>query len=287
MKKLIVPLLALMALASCEKSTEDEVEPVNPNNQVEIKLNAKVLNVQTKAIVNQGEAFNPTILASKTSQNYANPDFSDNAQVAVGGAITFTTTHYYPTNGDAIYMIGYHPQLAATDGKVSFTIDGETDIMLSNEVNGSKSTTTPLIMTFEHQLSQIIFKVKGGTGIDDMTVTKITMKSISTKADLTLSTSSFTYGTPLDKDVTIGSQVALTTTAADAGMMLVEPKASYTIDIETDKGNFAGVEIKPATGGFTASSSHTITLTFSGKEVSSTATAGEWQPGSEGGATVE
>ncbi len=86
--------------------------------------------------------------------------------------ITFDVTQYYlPDAAKKTKLIGWHPrvsespatavQFSTTDGTVSFEIDGASDIMLSNEVEGDKNdkfTAAAKQLKFEHQLTQVQIK---------------------------------------------------------------------------------------------------------------------------------
>ncbi len=77
------------------------------------------------------------------------------------GEINFATAQFYQTNGLKTKLIGWYPQVGATPGSsiasgvVTCDIDGDTDIMLSDEQAGDKNNkiTTPL--NFSHLLTQI------------------------------------------------------------------------------------------------------------------------------------
>lgn len=281
--------LAFAALVSCSKENEE----IDQNAPVEIKMNAKTLSVIARSVVDQGTAFDPTIITSKVDGNYTTDNilWTSDVKVAADGAITFTSKQYYPTDRSDIYMKGFHPQATATNGKVSYEIDGKKDIMVSNQVTGNSQNPNETSLAFTHLLTQIKFMVKGENVPADMTVQTITLKKVATKADLDITTGSLTYTTVeseiIDLAVEIGNQAPLTATAAAAGIIMVSPQATYTIDITTSNGTFSNIEIKPSSGDFMISSSHVITLTFKANEVSSNASAGIWTPGTSGGSTIQ
>ncbi len=89
--------------------------------------------------------------------------------------ITFDVTQYYlPDAAKKTKLIGWHPQntpdsetdkkvqFSTTDGVVSFEIDGASDIMLSNEVEGGKNdkftADAAKQLKFEHLLTQVQIK---------------------------------------------------------------------------------------------------------------------------------
>ncbi len=87
--------------------------------------------------------------------------------------ITFDVTQYYlPDAAKKTKLIGWHPQVSespatdvqfsTTDGVVSFEIDGASDIMLSNEVEGGKNdkftADAAKQLKFSHLLTQVQIK---------------------------------------------------------------------------------------------------------------------------------
>ena len=202
---------AIVLGAGCTSVSTEQVHPVGPvDEQVEIVLNAGIpfavasdasqsgaAAPETRAIVNaEHEALPISILRlDATDDNTPTPSYPDyktgtvlSATLAAAtsgsptSAITFTTTQYYQANGCKTKLLGWHPQtddskvtFSSADGSVSFTIDGESDVMLSNEQEGSKTngdrfggnmvtpdetdpdtaTDASKVLKFEHQLTQI------------------------------------------------------------------------------------------------------------------------------------
>jgi hypothetical protein len=83
-----------------------------------------------------------------------------NATLDASGAINATPSLYYAPNGNRnSSFIGLYPQGGTPDytaNTVKYTaIDGGTDILGSQFVEGNKSTSTPLALTFTHLLTRI------------------------------------------------------------------------------------------------------------------------------------
>ncbi len=105
------------------------------------------------------------LLKAKLGDSSSSSDF-------VSG-ITFDVTQYYlPDAAKKTKLIGWHPQVSespatdvqfnTTDGTVSFKIDGASDIMLSNEVEGGKddkfTADAGKQLKFSHLLTQVQIK---------------------------------------------------------------------------------------------------------------------------------
>lgn len=83
--------------------------------------------------------------------------------------IVFGQTQTYPSDGSSIHLHGYYPAdsvgLAVSNpgaGKVTFTIDGKTDIMATGCLTASGATVpgggpSPVVCTFNHLLTQLSF----------------------------------------------------------------------------------------------------------------------------------
>ena len=172
MKKLYVPVLALLTLASCSKS-ELANRPVVENDMVEIMATSKALTIETRAPfegqIASDNTLTAVVLGSTTTADYTTR-YCD-------GTITFaddtnakgfdTTPKYYPVSDAPIYLCALYPT-ALADWKdiattAKYTFDGKTDVMAAAEVSGKKSTAmagTVPSFTFNHLLTKLIVKVK-------------------------------------------------------------------------------------------------------------------------------
>lgn len=175
MKKLYVPVLALLTLASCSKS-ELANRPVVENDMVEIMATSKALTIETRAPFEGSIASNNTltavVLGSTTAADYTTTycdgemTFTDDNTTAVGFN---TTPKYYPVNDDMVYFCALYPT-PATDWKdiaatAKYTFDGKKDVMAAAQQSNNKSgamKATPDVpsFTFKHLLTKLVVKVK-------------------------------------------------------------------------------------------------------------------------------
>ena len=174
MKKLYVPVLALLTLASCSKS-ELANRPVVENDMVEIMATSKALTIETRAPfegqIAEENKLTAVVLGSTNTGDYTETTprycdgemtFSDNTTAA-----SFATPQYYPVSDAPIYLCALYPT-ALADWKdiattAKYTFDGKTDVMAAAEVSGKKSTAmagTVPSFTFNHLLTKLIVKVK-------------------------------------------------------------------------------------------------------------------------------
>jgi hypothetical protein len=88
-----------------------------------------------------------------------------------GGKIAMSPKQYYPVDGSSIKFIAVHPENGTYDDEnrtVEFLINGSTDILCSNVVEGSKTGPAPG-MTFRHLLTQVkVMVIADGTNKADV-----------------------------------------------------------------------------------------------------------------------
>lgn len=262
MKKLYVPVLALLTLASCSKS-ELANRPVVENDMVEIMATSKALTIETRAPFEGSIASDNTltavVLGSTTTADYTTRycdgemTFADNTTAA-----SFATPQYYPVSDAPIFLCALYPT-ALADWKdiattAKYTFDGKTDVMAAAEVSGKKSTAmagTVPSFTFNHLLTKLIVKVKadgdaavGVWGdITGISLVKANNGDVFDTAEVTLATGAAATGTAFSNAAADGmafyridaaaytdnavddadNKIALTTTAEEAAYSLVAP----------------------------------------------------------------
>lgn len=217
MKKLYVPVLALLTLASCSKS-ELANRPVVENDMVEIMATSKALTIETRAPFEGSIASDNTltavVLGSTTTADYTTTycdgemTFTDDNTTAVGFN---TTSKYYPVNDDMVYFCALYPT-PATDWKdiaatAKYTFDGKKDVMAAAEVNNNKSGAmagTVPSFTFKHLLTKLVVKVQADDdaavgvwgNIIGITLVKADNANVNTTAVVTLKDGTATFEDP-------------------------------------------------------------------------------------------
>lgn len=195
MRKRFLPLLALVALASC---TQNEMDLKESNDQVPIMLGANALSVDASTVTrapfegkigDDSQTLTAMVLASKTNTSYVTlyakgcMTFTDETTdvgyitaTSPAPAVAFTGNSYYPADGSKLYFSALYP---ADDTKWSvavtaatYTFDGCTDIMAAAQVNADKTahaaTVAPDPVTastipafaFKHLLTKLNLKFK-------------------------------------------------------------------------------------------------------------------------------
>lgn len=282
MKRIIFSMLAMVAMVSC--SSEEGINP-DDNTPVEIKLNAGV-NTVTKAIVTT-ENLSKAYFANGNETNvYTTTPWTANI---ANGKITFDPAQYYPGDNSSIYIKGFAPEGIYKEGVVSYTITGDEDIIVSEEINGSKNTPMTEV-AFGHLLTQLQFEVVAANS--DVTTAWGILSSIElteqpTALELDLSKNELAKATiPVLTSLTTKgyTAAAIPTTATSAGYIMILPEqTSIPLKITTIDGGVKTVTAQLAGGVATAKGkAHKITLTFAA-EVTATATVTEWGIDGAGG----
>ncbi|WP_288208138.1 fimbrillin family protein [uncultured Parabacteroides sp.] len=307
MKTLVLSMISIAATLAAMTACTSEGDPIDEGTKdtpVEIKLNAGVMEITSKAAIEKGKGFTAKVIASATTKDYSSPLWTKtnagNITVADGGNVTFSPEQYYPADGSTIYMIGIAPQPenAISNGTVNYTITGDEDIMFAEEISGKKKEDTPTSkeLQFKHLLTQLKIQViaENQDAIDAWgTITSIQVLDAATELNLDLGGTIAEASDPKKKALDLnGFSTEMdipSDNAKDAGYCMLLPlnNSVYKILVKTSK-NDTGVTIPPANlTKLDASTAYTIKLTFKSTNVVVTATAGEWVPNTEGSGTVE
>lgn len=305
MKKMLLSVLAsLFLLVSCNKDKED-TSPVIGDSQ--IRPSAEV--VETKAPINSGFTTDFGIgiyargsdwLAGSTA-NWINND-SATVAGAAGHAITFAHgPYYYPTDGSTLNFFAFSPQAAETTAAtaggspvVTHNITGQQDVMWATSTGykvGSAAATNP-VLAFNHQLTQLQFTFKAGTGFPASgdSVVSLLVKAQPTTVAMTVETGACVFSGSADMQALSGN-VAITAlgTNANSPVMTNISAGTYLLDIEVKPTVGANVTYSgvPVTLTSVIGSAHMITLTFNATTVTATATVVDWVTGASVDSPVE
>lgn len=296
MKKIFLSMLAAAALAGCAK---DEQAPVTPD-LVPIDLNAGV-KVVSRAAVSKGDNMTFSIAGweTKTAVDYSTANtWATTASVTAdptASAITWTAPQYYNADKDMnTYILAWYPQATVTAGVATFTnTAADQDVMLANEVSGSKSAPVTAAIAFDHMTTQLSFEIVADASLEAGTKVKsIKIKDavIPTGFDFTKTGDArVTYAAAAILTVPGITETEITSTAAAVGdQVMIQPIATktLTLEVETDKGGAMEVTVTSADASFLKGRAYTITLTFKQKSIEPKASVAEWTP-STGSGDVE
>lgn len=338
MKKSIFYILPFAALVGC---TSNDLVPQNDGEQEEIVLNSTFdiatvdVNTNTRTIVDPLYATNNDLAvafaridqdattgsypAAYSTNGTGEPLTATRAKGANFQKITFTTPQYYLNHvtNFKTKLVGWYPadSKATYDagGVVKFDIsDGGVDVMLTNEVEGDKTTAANKFgasgkeFTFSHLLTQIkvsAYAVSADAKTAWGKIKSIKVKSLKPTCKVTLPSTVAFEGTAADvklqylsKSTSDGSETAITyplelgvavTTPAAAkndvacGYLMFEPTSgsSVTLAVETEKGATKDVTVTLASSAkFDKSKAYAVTLKFDVSTIEPTAKISEWTP---------
>lgn len=307
MKKIILSLLAIAAMTSCTKSSEEEIDP---NAPVEIKLNAgiealarSVVTGSTFPTSENADLFRVTVYKGTTvpTSDYDKTYF-DNAVVQMKSSqLSFAESRYYPTNAtEKLYFYAFTKDGINAEGdytvgttsdapSVKYTIDGTQDIMSAKVIEGfTKNSTKDLLFSFSHQLMRVQFLLKKGEGFDDTKkITKITINSCKTNPalDVIAGTLDWTKSSTTSNLDAYSDATGKTATAegVSVGDIMIQPLGTINITVTAGNITYDALDVNLSEGN--ANKINVVTLTFSAKSVTPTASIVDWDstPGSGSG----
>ena len=255
---------ALLSVSGCSSPEESGLESV----PIELRA-SEAGEVETKADENGiDKEFATRIFASKRDGDYTKlttsatgDEWYANTKVATDGSIALTGNPTYPQYGDWLYLVAVAPQptsYTADAGTVSYTLDGQTDILYAKQIQGNRwdgsrfsnntdKTVTPLVYT--HQLTQLKFKAKKAAekGLT-VKVKSITVKGVTSTMILTLKDGNATFSGSTDLALILaddGKEIK-STTSINLGVLLLPPSTSdnaYKVTVDTSVGKFEDLTI--------------------------------------------
>ncbi|WP_302395015.1 hypothetical protein [Alistipes ihumii] len=328
-------LLAVALLGGCSKdeSLKSEPGPVPGPDRIEIRLSGGIALSDagskalaslpaTRAVVDANHEADLRVSFARIDQNGADGGWPSYTTASVLGAtckgnaagvtgatsIVFDVPQYYlvrETN-NGTKLVGWYPQAEAAGGVVAWTIDGVSDVMLTDELEGNKNAdarfgTAGKIFEFAHCLTQL--KV-WAYAVDEAaknvwgTIPEggIVLKSQFPTCKVELPATVTFEGIPADlalpakkaaDDGAIGYPLALPVAAsfdeADAaacGYALVAPIAvggTLTLSVATSEGGTRDVPLTLPAAGFGAGKAYDVVLKFTSTQITPQATISPWE----------
>lgn len=312
MKTFIFSALALGMMASCANTDVEGVSTVDNGEPVAIQLSAGVQQnvVVSRAPITNGGKFIATVLGweAKGDVSYSADttwmaNTNEISALTTGEDVVLVTPKFYNPDIDVTtYMKAYSPVGTVTGGTYTFTSlieDGTQDVLVSNEVTGSRSDADVKAFKFTHPLTQLQFVVKGGDGWTSGAVKSIALKAVKVATGVKVTDNSLVTKDEASLDVSgiddaAGVEVVKVvdgvkgTNAGSPIMIVPTTGKEITIDVTMVSGiTYKGIKVTSADATFAAGKAYTITLTFQNKKVSGTATVEEWATGGEGSGIVQ
>ncbi len=240
-----------------------------------------------------------TLSAALTAELAANT-----GNASTPARITFTTPQYYlsrATNNNT-KLVGWHPQAVPAAGVVSLAVNGENDVMLTQELVGNKEAanrfgTASKVFNFEHQLTQLKVEAyaadeAAATNWGSISAGGVVLESQLPTCEITLPATVAFTGTAADLALPayqVSDNAAITyplaipageAAAVECGYAMIAPVAaggSLTLKITTEQGGtYSNVPVSVPAAGFEAGKAYTVLLKFTASEIVPTATISAW-----------
>lgn len=181
--------------------------------------------------------------------------------VARQGEAQLTGEHLYPEDRSYIYLRGFYPPAALTQGTVLYDLDGQTDIMATTEQRGSMTDNFSLedkTFYFTHLLTQVRFAIRlSEDSAIPVRLSRLTLAGSRQQVSLNLAVSaantlpSLSFAGPVSPFTVYiephrgeGMELKKEEQALPQ-QLLVEPTAPLALDIEV---GYSGTETKIYTG---------------------------------------
>lgn len=304
MKKLLLPALAIVVLASC--NNEEKPDFIS-NEPVEVTFGQSI-GLYTKAPIEGNKLMNTTmgvyaIEYTTTPAWKATGNFMEDISLSAdaSGVLTYTNaadTKYYSYGTDTKYdFYAYSPKADGTkivanalaDGAAPTinatleytTIADQMDILHASATAKTKSSDA-VALNFQHALAQVKFQIKKEADVDVTTLTAISVNANTTGTmDITSGAWSNTAA-PQNFNVLTGGNVAISTTEADAGtaiMLFPETLGNNSVTFTIDGKDYSFTPSATLEAG--KITTITVTVKASGVTFSQTVTA--WEAASTNG----
>lgn len=287
-------LLACLFLGSCSVSD-------SPFGDPEIRLTADVDGVSgkssTRVAYGNGGSKVPEgglpvhfarLDASSSEGNFPTYDLTTPlaATLTTKGAIDFAVKQLYLDNGFRSRFVGWHPVGTFSAGEVSFALNGATDVMLTNERDGSLAApfgTPESAFTFAHCLAHlqvVSYVYSDGDVAKYGKITAIRVADQPTSCTLSLptavpvfskETSAFVLKNPADDTdmLPVSLTGATSEKPVSCGSLLFAPQGGR-LNLVVDTENYADYPLTVALSGtavFEAGKTYTVRLRFGGNKV--------------------
>lgn len=316
MKKTLLPLASIAIIAtSCVN--DDEIR-VNFDSQTEIRPTASISILSRTRAIEEGAAFAGTDGVFAVTALYANgtAKFSDLAVNKSGDSYAFSTQQYFPSDGRTLDFYAYSPiandysKGSYSGTTASWTLDGTQDILWANggthgkvtSANGETPTQTHPAFNFAHKLALFDINIKLGEGFSsNIEITSMKVLAVKNKVSLNLISGDLTptdvttadLDVPFKQTMTIGSDPAL------YGRIMLPVATQYDLLVTTTGGitypviHLYASDVIDTDGlgrsitSYEAGNEYDVTLTFTGTEITTSASIKEWITGGSVAQTVQ
>lgn len=171
MKKSLVFVLCLLALAACKKNAGPATDPSSGNTE-KVTYPVRIAPVMTKVSdtsFENGDAIGVTILRSAEA-------YADNLKFSFDGSVFSGSLMWYAEGNDGATIKAYHPYAATVPTSFSVQADQSNGTSSSDFVAGIKENVLPsahaVTVPFQHKLTRIVLNVTNNS-VDEPTAIQL------------------------------------------------------------------------------------------------------------------
>lgn len=245
MKKLnlLLTVIGIVALASCNTEIDCPENPLFPANQV--KFNSTIGGMGTRAsgttwdsgdavgiyALNAGQPLSEQgIYDGKANIKHTTP--GDGIFTAATTAITF------PETGNLDFVAYYPYQTTISNFSYPVNVANQStpaaiDVLYSNNAKGIDKAASPVSLVFNHKLSQLILNVSVGDGVSSLTGLSASISDLKVDGTMNLVDGTVALGstvTAIQPVVTVSGTSATVTAILVPGQDLSSAKIAFTLD---------------------------------------------------------
>lgn len=305
----------LAALASCSNDHVLYDYTKTDNTPIEIATSIGGVDVLTKAatdVYSGGENGKHFDVGTEVNvyifehvegeQTRAAYNYGDNGKVVytaeADGVLKADPTNYFPGNGHGIDFYGIYPtSIEAKTQQQTFTVSTdqsddakykESDLMFAAKQT-ERNRKAALTLTFKHQLSKVIVKLKKGNGLNDNDLEGAEVKILNTKPACTIASVGENEMTDIKasgdaQEIKVGTWDSSTPSSGLAAIVVPQTIDDGTDLIQVTLSNGVTYKYTTKSGenqftGFTPGNQHTFTLTLSTSGITVNAEISGWGEG--------
>lgn len=305
----------LAALASCSNDHVLYDYTKTDNTPIEIATSIGGVDVLTKAATDVysggengkhfdvGTEVNVYIFEHVENGQTASYTYGTNGKVVytadANGVLKASPTNYFPGNGNGIDIYGIYPTSIVASTQQTFTVSTdqsddakykESDLMFAAKQTVTERKTA-LTLTFKHQLSKVIVKLKKGNGLNDNDLEGAEVKILNTKPACTIGSVGENEMTDIKasgdaQEIKVGTWDSSTPSSGLAAIVVPQtiPEGTDLIQVTLRNNVIYSYKYTTKSGenqftGFTPGNQHTFTLTLSTSGITVNAEISGWDTG--------
>lgn len=201
---LLLSLLGIALLASCESEKDDLTNPLLNDNQVKFQgtIGAAVSTRATGTAWDAGDAIGVYALTANQTLPSGIYDGKANVKYTTPGDGVFTgatTVITFPDEGDLDFIAYYPYQESITDFTYTINVADQSnpaaiDLLYSNNAKGANKSTPSVDLGFKHQLSLLVLNIAAGDGVESLNGLTASVSDLKTDGTFSLADGTITTG---------------------------------------------------------------------------------------------